>query len=161
MIARIACIALLLVTLTAAVDTPPASPTDALPAGDTLPKVRRVPRTAIAAFRHTGVLSDDPRVLAAVPPGQREVVAAYDELAATIYVAADWRGTTPAEVSVLVREMVHHLQSVARLRYACPEEREALAYAAQEQWLRMHGRTLADDFEIDGFTLLASTRCWY
>lgn len=71
------------------------------------------------------------------------------------------RDATPAQMSVLVHEMVHHLQSAARLRYACPEEREALAYAAQEQWLRMHGRTLADDFEIDGFTLLASTRCWY
>ena len=57
--------------------------------------------------------------------------------------------------------MVHHLQSVAGLKYECPQSREKLAYQAQERWLALFGRDLAQDFELDGFSLLAKTKCFY
>ncbi|WP_292184417.1 DUF6647 family protein [Mesorhizobium sp.] len=88
-----------------------------------------------------------------------EVVAVYDEDVNTIFLAAGWTGRTPAELSVLVHEMVHHLQAAAEMRFACPGEREALAYRAQEAWLRLFGTDLKSTFNIDPATLLVATVC--
>lgn len=89
------------------------------------------------------------------------IQALYNDRNRTIYLAAGWTGDTPAELSILVHEMVHHLQNVAGLKYACAEEREKLAYTAQEQWLALFGRSLWEDFRIDPLTLLVRTRCMY
>jgi hypothetical protein len=62
-------------------------------------------------------------------------------------------------LSVLVHEIVHYLQDVAQLRYSCPQEREALAYEAQERWLGLFGTSLEAEFDIDRLTLLVTTRC--
>jgi hypothetical protein len=72
-----------------------------------------------------------------------------------------WTGDTPADLSILVHEVVHHLQNVGKLKFECPQEREQLAYKAQERWLGLFGRDLLHDFEIDPFTLLVSTKCMY
>ena len=64
-------------------------------------------------------------------------------------------------MSVLVHEVVHHLQHVAKLPHACPQEREQLAYRAQERWLRRFDRSLASEFGTDGFTLLVRTNCGF
>ena len=53
--------------------------------------------------------------------------------------------------------MVHHLQNLSHAPYACPEEREKLAYQAQEKWLKMFGHSLATDFGLYGFTILVVT----
>jgi hypothetical protein len=90
-----------------------------------------------------------------------DTVAIYDRNEATIYLPLDWSGQTPAEISVLVHEMVHHLQHVAQSQFECPQAREQLAYAAQQRWLSLFGRTLEDEFRIDPFTLLVATRCMY
>lgn len=83
----------------------------------------------------------------------------YDDTTRTIYLAKGWTGKTPAELSVLVHEMVHHLQNAAGLTYACPEEREKTAYAAQKKWLALFGRSLASEFKLDPMTLLVRTSC--
>src|SRR5262245_48393551 len=72
-----------------------------------------------------------------------------------------WTGTTAAELSVLVHEMVHHVQNVGGLKYQCPQEREKLAYMAQDRWLGLFGHNLEADFELDAFSLLVKTRCLY
>ena len=92
---------------------------------------------------------------------QREVEALYDDTHRTIYLPEGWTGRTPAEVSVLVHEMVHHLQNVAGLKYDCPQAREKLAYAAQNQWLARSGRNLIDEFNLDALTLLLRTKCMH
>ncbi len=89
----------------------------------------------------------------------RAVVAVYDDKAASILLSRDWTGRTPAELSILVHEMVHHLQNKAGLTYPCPAARETLAYAAQAKWLSQFGSDLWRDFEIDPFTLKVMTRC--
>ena len=125
------------------------------------PAIRFETAPRIAALHHTGVLSDSPDVTASIPRGQREVVATYDPLTATIYLPAAWTGSTPAELSILVHELVHHLQHAARVRYECTQASEALAYAAQDKWLSLFGRSLAEDFEVDPFTILVAMRCIY
>lgn len=83
----------------------------------------------------------------------------YDDKTRTIFLPKGWTGRSSAELSVLVHEMVHHVQNVAGLTYACPEEREKIAYAAQRQWLALFGRDLMRDFKIDPMTLLVRTNC--
>ena len=96
---------------------------------------------------------------AAGRPAALDVVALYDDAARTILLPEGWTGESPAEMSVLVHEMVHHAQNVAGRRFACPAEREAEAYAVQERWLALFGETLEGAFGIDPMTRLVLTRC--
>jgi hypothetical protein len=91
--------------------------------------------------------------------GLREVIAVYRDDTRTIYLNESWTGTSPAEVSVLVHEMVHHLQNVAGLKYECPAAREKPAYLAQNAWLQRFGSDLETEFEIDMMTMLVTTSC--
>src|SRR6266404_416977 len=70
-------------------------------------------------------------------------------------------GTTPAEQSVLVHEMVHHLQNLGKVKFECPMAREKLAYMAQDQWLKRFGKDLETEFEVDMFTVLVSSSCMF
>jgi hypothetical protein len=136
-----------------------------------LPSVERQPHielahpSRIAALRYQGLLSGSGRENA--PNGssdrtsEHDIVAVYSDEAQTIFLPEGWTGTTPAELSILVHELVHHVQNAAGLKYACPQEREKIAYAAQERWLGLFGHTLERDFELDGFSLLVKTRCLY
>ncbi len=92
---------------------------------------------------------------------RREVVAIYDRSTNTIYLPLGWSGESAAELSVLVHEMVHHLQNRAGLTFVCPQEREELAYEAQSRWLQLFGTDLEKEFDLDRFTLLIVTRCMY
>jgi hypothetical protein len=131
-----------------------------LPATDQ-PRVELVPPAWIATFRYRGLAQ--PQIAAgdnlAMHDAGRDIVAVYDDATRTIYLPKGWSGTTPAELSVLVHELVHHLQKGAQLKYECPQEREKIAYAAQERWLDMYNRSLLSEFEIDSLTLLVRTRC--
>ena len=131
-----------------------------LPATDR-PRVEFVPPARIAAFRYRGFVQQQAggRDDRAMNDAGRETVAVYDDATQTIYLPDGWSGATPAELSLLVHEMVHHLQNRAQLKYECPQEREKLAYAAQDRWLGLFDRTLAAEFEIDPFSLLVRTRC--
>ena len=58
-------------------------------------------------------------------PDQRQsIVSVYDDKTKTIVLPVGWQGISPAELSELVHELVHHLQTVAGLTYACPQEAE-------------------------------------
>ena len=75
-----------------------------------------------------------------------DILALYSNESKTIYLMDGWTGKTPAELSILVHEMVHHLQNVGQLKFACSEEREELAYKAQDVWLHLFGRDLEPTF---------------
>ena len=62
---------------------------------------------------------------------------------------------------MLVHEIVHHLQKIARLKFDCPMAREKMAYLAQDQWLERFGTNIEKEFELDKFTLLISSACFY
>src|SRR5262245_39954755 len=136
-----------------------------LPSVDRYPRIELVPPVKIAALRYQGLLSN-PRIENA-PSGdagtasRSDIVAIYADATQTIYLPERWTGTTAAELSVLVHEMVHHVQNVGGLKYQCPQEREKLAYRAQDRWLGLFGHNLEADFELDAFSLLVKTRCLY
>jgi hypothetical protein len=137
-----------------------------LPANYDLPAVRFATPVEIASIRYSAFAPQrNGETIAAydsLPADQRQsIVSVYEDKAKTIVLPVGWQGRTPAELSILVHEMVHHLQNLAGLTYACPQEREALAYEAQQKWLGLFGRSLASEFEIDGMALLDKTKCLY
>ena len=83
----------------------------------------------------------------------------YFEPGQAVFLEKGWSPLSIADVSVLVHEMVHHLQLRAGLNYRCPAAREKLAYQAQSKWLQMHGLSLESEFGLDGMTVLVRTNC--
>ncbi len=95
------------------------------------------------------------------PNRNEDSVAIYDDDARTIYLSNGWTSRTPRDVSVLVHEMVHHVQNMNGQKFECLEAREKAAYAAQERWLGMFGLNLEDELHIDPFTVLVKGMCKY
>lgn len=129
-----------------------------LPTVHSLPDIIFIPQSQLRAFRARDVPSDQ---WGSITSMGSEILAIYDAKNRTIILRDGWSGETPAELSELVHEMVHHVQSVTGKKFACEQEREALAFAAQQKWLEKFGGSLEADFEIDPFTLMVRTNCPY
>jgi hypothetical protein len=131
------------------------------------PTVQFVSPAKLAGMRYEDkdFLPDQTRKTGAYEPvetaHQREVVALYESTTRTIFLSNIWTGTTPVDQSVLVHEMVHHLQNLGKLKFECPMAREKLAYLAQDRWLKRFGKDLETEFEVDMFTILISSACIY
>jgi hypothetical protein len=117
-----------------------------LPHGATLPRVEFVTAREIAMRRY-GTLAGAVRPASSLRDGATAgadgvsaVLAVYDDRLSTIYLADTWTGHSPAELSVLVHEMVHHLQKVAGLIYTCPGARDNHRLSALTAGGRVTGR---------------------
>jgi Domain of unknown function (DUF6647) len=129
-----------------------------LPAVDELPGVEFASAAKLAVLRLGGVASSQSSTTEPNPP--HPPLALYDSSKTTIYLPEGWSGETPAETSILVHEMVHYLQDVGGVKYACRDAREKPAYLAQDAWLRQFGQDLEATFEIDLFTVLVRSACF-
>jgi Domain of unknown function (DUF6647) len=138
-----------------------------LPAIQDHPSVQFVSPTKLASMRYEdkGCLPDRPCETGVYEPVEaahrREAVALYEATTRTIFLSDLWTGTTPADQSVLVHEMVHHLQNLGEFKFECPRAREKLAYTAQDRWLKRFGKDLETEFEVDMFTIFVSSACMY
>ena len=94
------------------------------------PCLKLVSPAEIAALRFKGLLSNPKTGIAAHDHGtssaEGDTVAVYHDATQSIYLPEGWSGSTPAELSVLVHEMVHHFQNVLGLKRECPQERKKL-----------------------------------
>lgn len=88
-----------------------------------------------------------------------EIVALYDHQVGAILVSETWTGQSASELSVLVHEMVHHMQHEAGTIFACPAEREKMAYEAQNEFLALFGLNLQSAFGIEPTLILVATAC--
>jgi hypothetical protein len=134
-----------------------------LPATEDYPHVAFASSTQMLELRY-GVI--DPGAvfasdMAELSGTDHDLQAVYDDRSRTIYLLEGWTGATPAESSILVHELVHHLQRVARIPSACAEAREKPAYLAQERWLQLFGTSLAEEFQMDAMTILVRTNCMH
>jgi hypothetical protein len=120
-----------------------------LPLVSEVPRVVRVPAPKIAAI-HVGRSGGT---------NLPDVVGAYDTRTGTIYLRHDWTSHSAVDVSVLVHELVHHVQHRAGFRYECPQAREKLAFEAQARWLALVGENLQSAFGLDPLTLKLRTQC--
>lgn len=127
------------------------SVTTGLPGSATLPDVQLTPPQLLSALRYQD----------ATPQRHRPVMGLYVDSTATVHLPRTWDSRRIADVSVLVHELVHHLQNTAELTHECGASRERAAYRAQAQWLAMFGLTLESEFGIDALTLKLSTECLY
>jgi hypothetical protein len=140
-----------------------------LPVVDRFPEIKLISPGEIGALRYNSpvppasheVARDpglaQPQSSAYLPTN--DIVAVYIDGAEIIYLIEGWTGRTPADLSVLVHEMVHHFQYKLGLKHECPQDREKLAYAAQDRWLHLFGHSPEPDFELDGFSVLVKTHC--
>lgn len=130
-----------------------------LPETRELPSVEFATTTEMAGVRHARLAA-----VGGVQPAEgigEDVYAIYDDASRTIFLYPDWTGNSPADISVLVHEMVHHLQNVAGMTFACAGEREKDAYRAQRAWLELFDRTLEQEFELDAMTVMLRSTCGY
>jgi len=129
-----------------------------MPEAGELPRVEFVPAQKLVALRVDGLMQG-----ASSSIGDSylslDLVAVYHDARRMIYFQEGWSSRSPADVSVLVHEMVHHLQNVGELKYECTEAREKPAYVAQTRWLSLHGKSLEGEFDLDPMTLLVRTAC--
>jgi len=135
-----------------------------LPYAAEMPRIELVQPAQIHRLRYNALLPRQSQAIGGehstpLPEIQREVVAVYDDTSRTIYLPAGWTGASVAERSVLVHEMVHHLQNLAGRRYDCGGAREKTAYLAQRQWLAERGLDLETEFQVDLFTIVALSAC--
>jgi len=132
-----------------------------------LPAMQEPPAFAFAspaelvAQRLRGISADPAPAVINAPISPGDVVAVYDRRTRTVHLSTGWDGSTPAQLSVVVHELVHHLQNEAGQKAACPEFLEGAAFEAQERWLALFGTDLNREFGLDPFTLLVRTNCPY
>ena len=133
-----------------------------LPAVQDRPVIEFVSKKRIAAMRLQGHAPAEGATDARyTEPGQRRPVAVCDDSSRTIFLPDDWGGQSAADKSILVHEMVHHIQNLAGIKYECPMGREKPAYLAQDKWLAQFGLSLEKEVEVDMFTVVVSSACIY
>lgn len=126
-----------------------------LPHTQELPHIVRVSPERLAELLHRAPRLTD----AAITANADDLLSVYRDDEKTIYLREEWTGKTQAELSILVHELVHHLQAMGRVKFNCGQEREKLAFDMQDRWLKLWERSLESEFGIDGFSLLAKTNC--
>ena len=80
------------------------------------------------------------------------VEAFYQPATATIYLPKGWRAGDLRDDSMLVHELVHHLQAANKVRVGCSAALERQDYALQLDWLREQG--IADPYDFAGLDIL-------
>lgn len=121
------------------------------------PRVEFVSSAQIAAVRYRDLSSEPELLWFSGRPNALDMT--YDDAKGVIYLSEYWTGGSPAELSVLLHGLVLHTQREYGLTYACVQQREEVAFAAQEAWLKQYGQTLSDTFGLDETAHMLSTQC--
>lgn len=121
-----------------------------LPMADELPDVVQKPPE-----RLWGIFMPD----AEYDPEGRSVSGLYDHRSGTIYLPDQWAADDVRDVSILLHELVHHLQHEAGVTYQCRGAMEAPAYAAQFAFIEAAGKDPFELLEMNGLFLLMVTTC--
>jgi hypothetical protein len=93
-----------------------------------------VPPIKITSFAHLRELSGLSRDAEWIRPA-----AFYSKNEHIIYLADSWNKDDLVDQSILVHELVHHLEIEDHIQFACWGRYEAQAYDLQIQWLRTQG----------------------
>ena len=93
-----------------------------------------IPPVKITSFAHLRELSGLSSDAEWIRPA-----AFYSKSQHLIYLADSWNKDDLVDQSILVHELVHHLQIEDHIQFACWGRYEAQAYELQVQWLRTQG----------------------
>ena len=83
-------------------------------------------------------------------PNGIEMHSLYSRKSHVIYLRNTWKSATIVDRSLLLHELVHHLQLLNGMKVACPEEYEAQAYHLQIEWLRE--QSVNEPYKLLGLT---------
>ena len=72
-------------------------------------------------------------------PGDFKCEAIYSQKDDTVYLSNNWKSNELRDRSVLVHELVHHLQYLNHVKATCKSEYEFQAFKLQAAWLSEHG----------------------
>jgi hypothetical protein len=122
-----------------------------LPLPEDVPEIRRIDPARMAT------LAVGPG--AADPEAESGYLALYHADSRTVLLRHDWDMRDLRDRSILVHELVHHLQAEAGRDYLCKGEMEREAYEIQAVWLEARGAELFEVMNMNGLFLFAVTRC--
>ena len=128
-----------------------------LPTVQEVPRIQYAPAAAMVALRHDNSSSANP---SGPDSAAADTLAVYRDDTQTIYLRDEWRGHTAADLSILLHELVHHMQNIGKRKFECSQQREQLAYQAQDRWLNLFATDLQKEFGLDAFTLLVKSSCY-
>lgn len=124
-----------------------------LPMPDAPPTVARVSPQRMAE------LADPTAAGSARPSARSGYLALYHLESRTILLRPDWRAEDLRDRSILLHELVHHMQAESGQAYPCPGAREREAYELQARWLDERGADLFQLMGMNGLFFHALTRC--
>lgn len=93
------------------------------------------------------------------PTMARRYLALYHADSRTILLREDWDSADVRDRSILLHELVHHMQAAAARTYPCRGARERVAYEIQALWLERRGQDLFETLGLNGLFFHALTRC--
>lgn len=125
-----------------------------LPMAEDLPETRRISAQRMAAL--AAPARDQDGYDRAVASGY---LALYHADSATVLLRRDWDRDDLRDRSILLHELVHHMQAASGRSYPCAGAREHEAYTLQGEWLEERGADLFELLGINGLFLYAVTRC--
>ncbi len=115
-----------------------------------VPQIRLVPKIDMTALYHD----------TASAKNYFRVEAFYLRAENTIYLPDNWQALGLRDRSVLLHELVHHLQAANHVKVACPAALERQAYNLQFTWLREQGVEDPYDFTgLDVLTVILASSC--
>jgi len=116
-----------------------------------VPEITRVAPEHMASLAHGAG--------AAGPETESGYLALYHADSQTVLLRRDWDMRDLRDRSILVHELVHHLQANAGRAYVCKGAMEREAYEIQAAWLEARGADLLEVMNMNGLFLYAVTRC--
>ena len=91
--------------------------------------------------------------------GVPQAVALYDLEERIIHLTDDWEVRDPVDLSVLLHELVHHMQASADVGYDCRGAMEKVAYDAQIAFLASMDLDMFEVMEINRLFYVLLTTC--
>jgi hypothetical protein len=114
------------------------------------PDIRYIPKQAMKG----------PFAFAAVKGSSLQLEAFYVPGKTAVYLRNTWRAGGLRDRSVLLHELVHHLQAVNNVHVSCMGTLERQAYDLQFKWLRENGVEDPYDFTgLDALTVVFAGIC--
>ena len=93
---------------------------------------------------------------------QSNILGLYHSVTGTIYLSRDFWPASTRDQSILLHELIHHMQYSRDYKYyksLCRGDIEKEAYDLQEKWLKQRGKTLLETIELGPLMRHILTRC--
>ena len=135
--------------------------------GFSVPEIPHIKSATFAEMKHISYDCDNvvpatKKVCADTSVGYK-TLALYIESSETIYISNDFWWPSKKDQSILLHELVHHMQfanNYQKTTESCKRSvLEAQAYSVQSEWLKTHGMSLEKDIGIGPLYLYIITTC--